>query len=265
MKYVFDEIQKIKKKWIASDHRMLFLDFDGTLTPVVKDPASSFLDKETENILSEIALREVISLSIISGRALSDLKKRAYINGAYLAGCHGLEVKGKGFNFSHPDVAKNWNLLMRIAERLKRRYSSIKGVLIENKELEIAVHYRNVREREIQLVRDGIKDIQEYYKEKIEIGFGKKVFEIKPKTDWDKGSCVRMLMLVIKAGLPKGMSVLPVYIGDDKPDEPAFKVVSKNGVSIAVGENSKPFLKAEYFLMNTEDVKNFLKFILRMK
>jgi alpha,alpha-trehalase len=83
---------------------------------------------------------------------------------------------------------------------------------------------------------------------------GKKVYELLPDVDWNKGKA--MLWLLETLGL-EGGSALPIYIGDDRTDEDAFRVLEKRGVAILVSEQAQE-TAARYCLNNSEEVERFL-------
>jgi trehalose-phosphatase len=83
---------------------------------------------------------------------------------------------------------------------------------------------------------------------------GKKVYELLPDIDWNKGKAV--LWLLETLGL-EGRSALPIYIGDDRTDEDAFRALEKRGVGILVSEQPQ-VTAANYWLNNPEEVERFL-------
>jgi alpha,alpha-trehalase len=84
---------------------------------------------------------------------------------------------------------------------------------------------------------------------------GKKVYELLPDIDWDKGKAVLWLLETLK--LERG-KVLPIYIGDDRTDEDAFSALEKRGVAILVSEQPQ-VTAASYWLHNPEEVEEFLQ------
>jgi trehalose-phosphatase len=84
---------------------------------------------------------------------------------------------------------------------------------------------------------------------------GKKVYELLPDIDWNKGKAV--LWLLETLGL-EGRNALPVYIGDDRTDEDAFRALEKRGVAILVSEHPQ-VTAANYWLKNPEEVQRFLQ------
>jgi trehalose-phosphatase len=83
---------------------------------------------------------------------------------------------------------------------------------------------------------------------------GKKVYELLPDIDWDKGKAVLWLLKTL--GL-ESRNVLPIYIGDDRTDEDAFRALEKRGVAILVSEHPQ-VTAASYWLNNPEEVERFL-------
>jgi trehalose-phosphatase len=83
---------------------------------------------------------------------------------------------------------------------------------------------------------------------------GKKVYELLPDIDWNKGKAV--LWLLDTLGL-ESRNVLPIYIGDDRTDEDAFRALEERGVAILVSEHPQ-VTAANYWLNNPEEVERFL-------
>ena len=99
------------------------------------------------------------------------------------------------------------------------------------------------------------EEVEKYQKEDIiETDFGKKVFEIKPNLDWDKGKAVSLLLDVLRLD----ENTLPVYFGDDITDEDAFFSLGNRGIGILVSETERE-TGADYRLNNVEEVEEFLR------
>jgi alpha,alpha-trehalase len=85
--------------------------------------------------------------------------------------------------------------------------------------------------------------------------YGKKIFELRPRIDWDKGNAV--LWLLEALGLT-GERVLPLYLGDDATDEDAFVALRDHGLGILVAD-AVCLTAARYLLRDPGDVLQFLK------
>lgn len=95
---LFDHLPKLATSIAAARHFVLFLDFDGTLAPIVSDPTQAYMPAETRKSLTALAGTEKASIAIVSGRALSDLRERVGMRKITYAGNHGLEINGPGCN-----------------------------------------------------------------------------------------------------------------------------------------------------------------------
>jgi trehalose-phosphatase len=84
---------------------------------------------------------------------------------------------------------------------------------------------------------------------------GKKVYELQPDIDWDKGKTVLWLLQIL--GLEQA-NVLPIYIGDDRTDEDAFRAIRDRGAGILVSERPRASA-ASYLLKDPTEVQQFLR------
>jgi trehalose-phosphatase len=236
---------------------LLFLDYDGTLTPIVKKPRLAVLSRKYKAALREIARTPHILTAVISGRMLSDLKHKVSLPGIYYAGNHGFEIEGPRFKITHPRALAAKPLLRRIKHELLKRLKAVPGIIIEDKVLTLSLHYRLVKRQDLKRIKQVFqKIVRPYLKTKrVRITRGKKVFEVRPNIAWDKGRAVLWFM----EKLAKGKDLMPVYIGDDKTDEDAFRALKKKGITVRVGRSNKT--QAKYFVRNVNGVYRFLEMI----
>jgi len=263
MKNLFRHWDNLKEE-LSDKHIMLFLDYDGTLTPIVSTPDKAFISQEVKELLNELSKSPTCKLAIISGRSLSDIKALVGLKDIIYAGNHGLEIEGPKIKFESQVSPRLKSIIRHIYEDAVSKFSKIKGVLIEDKGLTISIHYRLVDKKDIQEFLSIFNEIADPYivRGKIKINSGKKVYEIRPSVMWDKGKIVLWLLARQQFLLEKN-KILPVYIGDDVTDEDAFKVLKNKGITIFV-DNPKPSY-AQYYLKDTNEVKEFLKRILLMQ
>jgi len=263
MKYLFDEWNVLKEK-LEQSRIYLFLDYDGTLTPIVDTPEQAILPKNTKEILNALSENNQCRVAIISGRALDDIRKRVGLDGLVYVGNHGLEIcDGKlSFRWMMPPHFKE--TLTEIKNRLKEVFAKIGGVFIEDKEFALSLHYRMAHVEDAVIKSMFDKALNPYQaKGEIAIMAGKKVFEIRPSRIGRKGKIVASLF--VKERLATNLAnILPIYIGDDETDEDAFKeMVHRKGVAIRVGEDNASL--AHYYLNDTEEVTKLLEMILNLK
>jgi trehalose-phosphatase len=123
---------------------------------------------------------------------------------------------------------------------------------VERKRYSVAVHFRAVSEKDVPEVEKAT-DAALAARKGLRKRGGKKVVELSPDLDWNKGAAVLWALDAI--GFPPG--VIPVYLGDDLTDEDAFVVLSDRGIGIVVGEPGRA-TAARYSLKNPEEVQLFL-------
>ena len=259
MKYLFDEWDKLKE---ALDDRIILLnlDYDGTLTPIAATPEEAVLSPEVKSVLGELARLKDCELAIISGRALRDIRKMVGLKNIAYVGNHGFEIDGPRIHFASltpPDIKK---IFLKVKDDLIKNLAKLEGAIIEDKGLTLSVHYRLVPEEKADfVVKIFHKTCRPYLKKKqIKIGPGKKVFEIKPPIEWDKGKAVLWILSQRKRA-EGGKNVLPIYIGDDRTDEDVFLTLKKNGITVFVGQDGRS--AAHYYVKDTAEVLRFLRLI----
>lgn len=233
---------------------LIFLDFDGTLAPIVEHHADAAIPTEMRDLVEQLSKK--YPLAVVSGRGLADVSRKMNLPQLYYAGSHGFEISGpNGYSKDHEEAEKVLPVFEEIEPLLRDKLKDIPGVDFERKKFTLAVHYRQVaadREGEVHsVVLDTVKDYPELSKAE-----GKKVIEIRPAIDWHKGKAVEFL----KSQLSKEKDAFSVYVGDDVTDEDAFKYVN-NGLGILVGEHSKKTY-ADYGLEDIEEVKDLFRKLL---
>ncbi len=256
MKHLFSCWDSIAVKIKNAKHVVLLLDYDGTLTPIVKRPETAYLSSQIRDCLQELASFHSLTLGFISGRALNDLQSKVGITDALYAGNHGLEIEGPNTSFVNSEAAQAIPLLHTLGQNISLALAGIKGAWIEDKRLTLSLHYRLVDEvqcnRLNEIFNEIIKEPLAY--DQIIVTSNKKTYDIRPPVNWDKGKAVEYIN---KTLFPKNKPLM-IVVGDDKTDYDAFRVVNTTqGVSIFVGNaiNKSP---ACYFLQSTNEVYQFL-------
>jgi trehalose-phosphatase len=243
-----DYIQEIVRQ---DDRLAVFLDYDGTLTPVVSHPEEAWLSDSMRQTLRELATR--MPVAILSGRDLGNVRRRVGIAGIVYAGSHGFDIAGAG-ELRRQQGAAYLPVLDLAETELRQALDEIPGAQLERKHFSVAAHYRNVKENDAFRVALAADAVAAKHRELRRID-GKKVYELLPNIDWDKGKAVLWLMDTL--GLAQG-NVLPIYIGDDTTDEDAFRALKGRGIGILVSDESQPTL-ATYSLKDPSEVERFLR------
>jgi trehalose-phosphatase len=234
----------------------IFLDFDGTLTPIVSRPDKAVLTEATRAVLRRLATK--IPVAILSGRELNDVRQRVGIDGINYAGSHGFDIAGPR-GLRRQEAREFLPALDEAEKELREKLDGIARALIERKCFSIAVHYRNVNENDFLKLERVVIEIAARHRKLRRID-GKKVYELLPNIDWDKGKAA--LWLLEKLGL-EHPDACPIYIGDDRTDEDAFRALEKRGIGILVSEQPRS-TAARYALKDPAEVERFLRQLIEM-
>ena len=229
----------------------VFLDYDGTLTPIVSHPEDAWLSESMRQTLQSLAAR--VPVAILSGRDLDDVRGRVLVDGIVYAGSHGFDIAGAG-GLRRELGAAYLPVLDAAETELREALDEIPDAQLERKHFSVAAHYRNVNENDAFRVALAVDAVAARHRELRKMD-GKKVYELLPDIDWNKGKAV--LWLLETLDLARG-KVLPIYIGDDRTDEDAFWTLKSRGIGILVSEQSQ-VTAANYWLRNPDEVERFLQ------
>jgi len=292
---------------LANGKRLaLFLDYDGTLSPIVDNPANAVMSDEVcfESLLlvqfklqricttvsvifpryfsqMRAAVRHVASLfptAIISGRSRDKVFDFVKLTELYYAGSHGMDImgpvrksessghhvecvtstdsEGKEVNLFQP-ASEFLPMIAEVFENLSESIKDIEGARMEDNKFCVSVHYRNVAPHDYEKVHQRVTAVLKDYPF-LRLTHGRKVLEVRPVIDWNKGKAVEFLLESL--GLSESEDVLPIYVGDDKTDEDAFKVLKANNRGFGILVSSVPKdSDASYSLRDPAEVMEFLR------
>ena len=235
----------------------LFLDYDGTLSPIAPRPEMATLPAAAREVLRRLAGE--IPLVIISGRGREDVAALVGLSNLAYAGSHGFDIAGPPPVPGAPPLRLEVGegvpeRIGRAAERLEREIGGIGGVLIEPKRFAVSVHFRLADPGEVPRIERAV-DETIAATPGLRKAHGKMLFELRPDLDWDKGRA--LLWLLDALGLDRP-DVLPFYIGDDITDEDAFRALAGRGLGVLVAEEPRE-TAAEYQLRDPGEVRAFLE------
>ena len=232
----------------------LFFDYDGTLSPIVSDPGAATLVDGAAEALELLAAQ--CPVAVLSGRDLADIKSRVSTPGIWYAGSHGFEVTGPDGSYHQNEAAAAAvPVLERAAAELRDALAQIPGVRVEHKRFAVAVHYREVAPEFVGEIGATVHRLGQ--RDGLRVTNGRKVIELRPDIDWDKGTTLAWIRDRIDA---EG-DLLPIYIGDDLTDEDAFDAVRFEGIGIAVrhSEDGDRRSAAYFTLENPGQVREFVE------
>lgn len=233
-----------------------FLDYDGTLTPIVGRPEDARLGESMRAVLRDLS--RAWPVAIVSGRDRRVVQEFVGLDGLVYAGSHGFDIVGPGgLAMRHDAGVRALPALDEAEARLRARLAAVAGAQVERKQFAIAAHFRNVDEALAPDVERAVNETMAAVPG-LRRTSGKRVLELRPDVDWDKGRAV--LWLLEALGLD-GADGVPVFVGDDVTDEDAFRALRVRGVGVFVGE-PPPGTHAAYALRDVEEVERFLRALL---
>ncbi|KAL0698549.1 hypothetical protein Bca4012_054671 [Brassica carinata] len=206
---------------------VMFLDYDGTLSPIVDDPDRAFMSKKVYNFVK-----------------LTEL---------YYAGSHGMDIKGPAQGSKYKEdksllcqpATEFLPMIDEVYQKLVEKTKVTPGANVENNKFCASVHFRRVDEKNWSDLANQVRSVIKEYPE-LRITQGRKVLEIRPIIKWDKGKALEFLLESL--GYANCTDVFPIYIGDDRTDEDAFKETN-----------------ASYSLQEPDEVMNFLQRLVEWK
>lgn len=232
---------------------ILCLDFDGTLSPIVDDPASAVLLDGIEPVLRRLV--RLTPILVLSGRDADDVRARVGVGGILCAGSHGFDVLDTdGQHEPNAEALAYLPHLDALEARLRTETQDIAGVVIDRKRFGVAVHDRQVTdERDLERLWSLVSAAAEAFPMLRPLR-GKRVTEFLPEIDWNKGRA--LLWLLGRAGY-RADAAVPICIGDDVTDEDALRAVREQGIGIVVGTGSR-LTSASYAVRDPAEVLAFL-------
>ncbi|GAB4826264.1 hypothetical protein Ancab_009129 [Ancistrocladus abbreviatus] len=253
---------------------IVFLDYDGTLSPIVNDPEAAFMSDTMRSAVRQVA--RYFPTAIISGRSREKVYEFVQLNDVYYAGSHGMDIMAPprqqescNANYHTRAVDKKGNEviifqpaqeflpeILEIFNELEEETMAMEGVSIEDNRFCVSVHFRRAKEEDYGMIEERVTSVLSKHSN-FHLTRGRKVMEIRPSIMWNKGHALEYLLETL--GFADSDDVLPFYIGDDQTDEDAFKVIRNRGQGFPIIVSSKPKdTKASYSLRDPSEVLSFL-------
>jgi trehalose 6-phosphate phosphatase len=258
MQNLFDCWQHIKAELQTSSRVLLLLDYDGTLVPIVKDPAQAVPGAALRPLLRKLGCAKKIILGIITGRSLKDIRSRIGLRGIIYAGNHGLEISAGSRGHMAPGFQRHLKDLQHIASALSEEVKKVPGALLENKRLTLSIHYRRCTMRDARRLKTLVSTIISPWRDSIRIVRGKKVWDLQPPIDWNKGRAATWILQQFMGP----QTPLPIYIGDDRTDEDVFRALGPNAITVRVRKRKDS--AAAYYLAGVSEVTKCLNLLTQL-
>ncbi|KAF5771437.1 putative trehalose-phosphatase [Helianthus annuus] len=257
---------------------VVFLDYDGTLSPIVCDPDRAFMSDQMRAAVQDVSKH--FPTAIISGRSREKVYSFVKLNEVYYSGSHGMDTMGPAqknhsyddkYHYKTVDEEGNEFIVFQPAKdflpaikkmlvEMMERTKNIRGVVIEDNMFCLSVHYRHVKDDEdYERLEQEVKSMLVNYPE-FHLTSGKKVLEIRPSIEWNKGHALEYL--INNLGFDNSKTLLPIYIGDDTTDEDAFRVLRERGEGYPIVVSSKPTKTMAFHSLH--DPSEVLSFLIRL-
>jgi trehalose-phosphatase len=215
---------------IPMNRLILFLDFDGTLTPIVARPNLARLSRPVRETLRKLV--GLLPVVVISGRAPRDLRRRVGLQEVCYVGHHGLSCLEAGGDVTWLTLPPHRTLVRRWVQALRIAAEGIDGALVEDKGMTVALHDRLVKPKQRSRLRRRVWRLLAPWiaRGSVSLLRGNRVLEARSSRAGNKGTAVSMLLR-----RPWARHRVPVYFGDDHTDFDAFSVVHGRGLAIRIG------------------------------
>ncbi|KAL6007907.1 hypothetical protein ACLOJK_033412 [Asimina triloba] len=243
----------------------LFLDYDGTLSPIVDDPERAFMSSSMRAAVRTAA--KYFPTAIISGRCRDKVYEFVGLTELYYAGSHGMDImcpvthsasagerpncirsidkQGKELKLFQP-ASEFLPMIDEVFRSLVENTNGIEGAKVENNKFCVSVHYRLVDEKFWKPIAQCVHDVLKSYP-RLRLIHGRKVM-------W---SLILLIYGTNDAGLSNCEDVLPIYVGDDRTDEDAFEVLRERNCGYGILVSSIPKeSKAFYSLRDPSENSN---------
>ncbi|WVZ81924.1 hypothetical protein U9M48_029249 [Paspalum notatum var. saurae] len=220
--------------------------------------------------------------AIVTGRCVEKVHSFVGLSELYYAGSHGMDIKGPRSKkhetvllqpareflpvidkLNHEELTGARTRRLRAHGHGGQAYRALEeatkatpGARVENNKFCLSVHFRCVDEKSWSPLVEQVKAVLRDFPD-LKLTEGRKVLEIRPAIMWDKGKAVEFLLKSL--GFDDRSDVLPVYIGDDRTDEDAFKVLRTRGQGLGILVTKCPKeTDASYSLQDPTEVMEFL-------
>lgn len=228
-RYCLFNLSQLDEALAGAERILIAADFDGTLCAIAESPEHAVLTPAMAGILRTLRQSPRIVLAVISGRALADVALRVpYAD--IIAGNHGLEIRGDGIAFRHPEADLSRPCLERACNELRQLAERWPGAWVEDKQLTATLHFRKVDVAHHQELMRAARGRISQVSPALGMRAGRKALEIHPRVGWDKGSALQYIQL--KTGCGKCLA-----IGDDRTDEAMFRANS-TGINVRIGSGN---------------------------
>jgi trehalose 6-phosphate phosphatase len=256
--------REVFEERLAGRRPAVFLDYDGTLTPIVDRPEDAVISESMREAVRALARRCIVC--VVSGRDRPVVQALMGVDDLVVAGSHGFDIWSPDAGTLEHEASGGFDALLElVTNRVRDEAGAIDGALIEPKKASVAVHYRLVSDSERPRIKAIVDGLLAEHPEELKVTPGKMVYEIQPKLDWNKGKAVLHLLDALDLDHE---DIVALYLGDDITDEHAFEALKGKGIGVFVGNPDDPEVAgrptaADFVLLSIPEVEQFLRTLAR--
>jgi trehalose-phosphatase len=243
--HLFDRWSEVAGRVGRARSVRLFLDFDGTLVAIRRSPEGVTFNARTRQVLDRITSHRQVTAVIVSGRRRGVLRRYVQLPRVQYWGLYGWE-RGAARRLSRAAV---WEL-SRVRATLAAGLRNYRGVRVEDKRMSLSIHTRGAsdlgRRQAHELLVRTLRSCAHLH-----VLPASQVWEVLPREIPGKGAAIREAVQRWRSPF------LPIYVGDDTTDEPAFALL-EHGITVKVGDSDRPTC-ARYWLAGPVEVRGFIK------
>jgi trehalose-phosphatase len=240
---------------------ILLLDIDGTLAPIARTPRAAAVPAATERLLDRFAASAETHVALVTGRSVVDARDMVATKGIWIIGNHGAELRSPDGEISvEPSTAEYGAVMADAVAELERVVPRFDGVFVENKRWTVSVHYRMAEPSVVPALQSAFEDV--VARRGLLMSEGKKIFDMKPPVNVNKGTAVMALARRLLASSEAHLSPSIIFAGDDITDEDAFKQLREHvpaAVTVRVTDDATAPTDAEFRVRNTDELRDFLE------
>jgi trehalose-phosphatase len=244
-RHLFNDWDAVSTRILNANAVLLFLDFDGTLVPLQRAYDEVTFGPQTRRALRRLTGHRRVTVVIVSGRRRGVLVRLLGLARVQYWGLYGWEQKT-----AHQLPAAVRRDLSRARAELTASLGALSGVRIEDKGMSVCVHTRGASRRNTRLASAQLRQAVIPYRSRLRVLQGRDTWDVLPRTVGGKGVAVRAALRRVRA------PVLPIYVGDDVTDEPAFAALGR-GITVHVG--ARLDTRAGYRLSDPDEVRGFIE------
>jgi trehalose-phosphatase len=251
---------------LARSPLLVALDLDGTLAPIAPTPDTARVPDETRGLLSMLTTRPSVHVAFVTGRGAMDGRRLANVRNTWVIGNHGFELLDRnGELHVDPAAVRYGDRVVRAGATLSARLGDVAGVIVEDKQWSLSVHYRLALRDVVPAVETAVREAADATG--LRLTRGKEILELRPPIEIDKGTAVMSLAARIGIGAGPPAEGAVFYAGDDHTDEDAFRQLRARLIEVVTVHVGKPVADggmttvAEFLVADTAEMKQLLDWL----